>query len=355
MEDPHLVAGIAGGEAGGELSGHFFQGDPLGIQLREPLDAGVNIPDAVPGGLADDAVGGELENALELPDGVVGLLPENAVDRRDLRDARVIPGDAVELHLLGAHIVAPIAEAEGQPGIRGGVDAHRCVGVDVDVGAVELGQDVVRAVALLREGDSPPLGEAVAGDGGAVAVLGEVGLDAPLPDNIFVEDVVHDVADIGENIPAVDIGLIVPGGIGDVEIVALAAVPFGVKPVERIGDLRVDIGAQRILRPGGIDLARGDVFDIIRKCDRDVLCARAGRAQVHGEKIRNVGFSVQSQGLLLKSCRRGYRSFGPVWKKTRSCAESSYSGRGIMLTGWTAVLPPYTGALTLSTRKKPGA
>ena len=48
-----------------------------------------------------------------------------------------------------------------------------------------------------------------------------------------------------------DVILVVAGGVGDVEGVALAGVPFGVDAVQRQRDLAVDVGPQGLLRPRG--------------------------------------------------------------------------------------------------------
>ena len=60
-----------------------------------------------------------------------------------------------------------------------------------------------------------------------------------------------------------DVILVVAGGVGDIEGVALAGVPFGVDAVQRQRDLAVDVGPQGLLWPGGVYLAGGDIGDII--------------------------------------------------------------------------------------------
>ena len=73
-----------------------------------------------------------------------------------------------------------------------------------------------------------------------------------------------------------DVVLVVGGGVGDIEVVALAGVPLGIDPVEDKGNLGVDIGPNGLLRPGGIHLAGGHVGDIVLEGDGDVL-GRGGR------------------------------------------------------------------------------
>ena len=46
-----------------------------------------------------------------------------------------------------------------------------------------------------------------------------------------------------------DVVLVVAGGVGDIETVALAVVPLGVDTVESQRDLAVDVGPQGLLGP----------------------------------------------------------------------------------------------------------
>ena len=56
---------------------------------------------------------------------------------------------------------------------------------------------------------------------------------------------------IFEHGASVNVILVVAGGVGDVEGVALAGVPLGVDAVECQRDLAVDVGPQGLLRPRG--------------------------------------------------------------------------------------------------------
>ena len=75
------------------------------------------------------------------------------------------------------------------------------------------------------------------------------------------------------------------------EIISLAGVPFRIDPVECIGDLGVDIRPDGVFRPGGIDFAGRDIFDVIRKGDGDILSARIRGAQMDGDGFGDIGFS----------------------------------------------------------------
>lgn len=188
----------------------------------------------------------------------------------------------------------------------------------------------------------------VAGDGGAIAVLGEVGLDAALPVNILVEDIVNDVTNVGEDIPVLYIGLIIACGVGDVEIIPHAAVPLGIVAVESIRNLRIDIGADGVFRPGRIDFAGCHVFNIVGERNRDILGIGARRPQMDGQKLRNIRLSVQSGRSLLKILGSGlkeYQILGGQFKFRN----------GDHLNGLHRRVAAVDRAFTLSTRKYPGA
>ena len=137
------------------------------------------------------------------------------------------------------------------PGVALG-DGLDVVGADdLDVAAVVVFEDAQCAAALIGQRDRPPLLEAGAGDGFSVAIFSVVGVHGAGLADIGVEDVVrqphHDV----EHRPAMDVVLVVAGGVGDVETVALAGVPLGVDAVESQRDLAVDVGPQGLLGPRG--------------------------------------------------------------------------------------------------------
>lgn len=90
-------------------------------------------------------------------------------------------------------------------------------------------QDFIGDHALLGQAHRPPLGKSLAGSGGAAAVLGEIGLHRPLLHHVIIEDIVHDMTDVFIDIPVFHKALVIAGGAGDIEIIALAGIPLGVK------------------------------------------------------------------------------------------------------------------------------
>ena len=90
-----------------------------------------------------------------------------------------------------------------------------------------------------------------AGDRFAVAVLGIIGVHCAALAQIGVEDIVRDAHHHFKYRAPVDVVLVVAGGVGDVEGVALAGVPLGIDAVQRQRDLAVDVGPQCLLRPRG--------------------------------------------------------------------------------------------------------
>ena len=178
LRDPYAHAGVSLFKLPGVQPLHLFGGQPFGIQLVEALDAVVDGFDFVPGGLAHDAVHRQVENPLKFPHGSLGFHTKKTVDDRQTGDGRVVIGDAVELPLDNAHILPRAAQAKRRAGI-GAFDArHRGVEDDVDIVAVIPLQDFIGYQALLGQGDGAPLRQALAGGGGAAAVLGEIGLHA---------------------------------------------------------------------------------------------------------------------------------------------------------------------------------
>ena len=291
MHHPHVISRVTAGEELLKGTGELVNADALAVQLAEPFDGVEEVGDPIPSGGAYDAVLGQAEQPLKSPHRLFGIHSEVAVGGVDLGDAGIVGGDAVEADLNLLDVVARVSQAKRSAGIGGLAVAHRGIGNDVDVVPVEAGEDLVGPQALLGKGDGAPLAQTVASGGGAVAVLGEIGLDAAASHHVGIEDVVHNVADRVVDLPTGDEGLVKLGGVGDVEIVALTAVPLGVIAVEGIGDLGIDVGAHGRLGPGGIDLAGGYVLDIVGEIYVDILCVGGGGAQMHhngaGDKRRS--------------------------------------------------------------------
>ena len=306
MEQRHSRVSIPQGQGLGELAVHFIVAQAFGIQAVEPFDRRVDALDGVPGGVAHHPVVGEVEDALEGLHRLLGLKAENAVGVRDLGDGRVVVGDAVETDLELADLTPRAVEPQRLSGGRGGDASHGGILNNVDVGAVVVGQNAVGCEARLGQIHRAPLGQPVAGDGGAVAVLGEKRLHGALPAYVVIEDLTADALDVLKDIPPVDKVLIKAGGIGDVEVVAPGAVVFGVEAVEGVGDLGVHIGADGLLGPGGVDLAGGDVEDVVEEGDRHVLGGLIGLSQMDRNGLGDDGQTC-GHGFLLPY-RSGYFS-----------------------------------------------
>ena len=286
---PHADAAVAGAEGGLVLPLRLRDGQPLACQLRELLHAVVDLLDLVPRRLADDTVGIETENLLERPDGVLRLRAEHTVKPRDRGDGGVVAPDAVELALDRAHVLADAPAPQRPPRVRRNVSADGRVRHKADVAAVVVLQDLIGRHALLREVNAPPLGEPAALCAHPVAELGEERLNASLTDDVVVEDVVDDLADVLEDAPVGDEGLVELCRAGDVVVIAPRAVILRIDPVECKGDLREDVRADGTLRPGGVDLARSNILDVLREGHGHILRRRAGRAEVDNDALRHNG------------------------------------------------------------------
>ena len=108
-----------------------------------------------------------------------------------------------------------------------------------------------RAAPVVGQRHRAPLLKPWAGDRFTVAVFGIIGVHRTAFAQIGVEDVVRNAHHHLEHRAPVDVVLVVAGGVGDVEGVALAGVPLGVDAVECQRDLTVDVGPQGLLRPRG--------------------------------------------------------------------------------------------------------
>ena len=234
----------------------------LAGQLGQLLDARPYLLDLVPCGLAHDAVGVQVEHPLKLPHRILRVPVEYVGHRRDDGDAGIVFVDAIELLLNGTHALAVGAPLQRPSRIGGNVVTDRSVKDDVDVVAVVVLQDLIGDVALLRQIHAAPLAQPAALGAHSVAERGEQRLHIALPHDVVVENIVHDLTDVLKYIAAGDIGLIPLRGAGDVKVIAPAAVILRVDPVEGEGDLGHDIGPQRRLRPGRVQLMGGYVLDI---------------------------------------------------------------------------------------------
>ena len=101
--------------------------------------------------------------------------------------------------------------------------------------------------------------------------------------DIIVEDVVDDQADRVKHLAVHGIGMVIARVIGDIKVIAPAAVILGIHAVQSIRDLGEDIRPQRGLGPCREDLAGCDVLDIVRKRHGDILGGRVRRAEVNGD------------------------------------------------------------------------
>ena len=106
--------------------------------------------------------------------------------------------------------------------------------------------------------------------------------------------------------------LVVAGGIGDVEVIALCAVPFGEHAVEYIGDLRVHVRTDGLLGPCRVYLGRGHILDVVRERHGDILRVLGRRTEVHRDGFGdgNIGFGQNCPSFYGFSGRAGSRACG---------------------------------------------
>jgi hypothetical protein len=288
---PHVDAAVSQPQLLGVPPLHLGDGESLAAEFRQLLDAVVDLLDLVPCGLAHDAVLRQIEDLLKDPHRLLHVLvKDEAVVQR--RDGGVVLPDAVELPLQGLHVVAGVAPPQGPPRIGGHVPAYRRIHHQIDVATVVVLQNFVGRHALLRQIHAAPLGQATAPGTHPVAELGEQRLHAALPHDIVVENIVHDAADILEYVAVLHIGLIVPGGGGDVEVVPSGPVILRVHPVQGVGDLGQNVGSDGTLRPGRINFVGGHVLDVLGEGYHHVPGGLPRRPQMHRDGLRHHGIGI---------------------------------------------------------------
>ena len=121
---------------------------------------------------------------------------------------------------------------------------------DLDVVPVVVFEDAEGVAALIGQRDGAPLLHAGAGHAFAIAILGIIGFGVPHAAHIGVEQLGSQALHHGKHRAPPHIRLIHPRRVGNVKAVAPAGVPFGPDAVQRQTDLRDNVGAQGLFRPG---------------------------------------------------------------------------------------------------------
>ena len=253
----------------------------------------MDVYQLVPGGLAHNAVGRQIEDALEGGHRGPGVLPENSGGGGNLGDSRVVLGYPVEHGLNNDHVPSHGAQAQGCAGVGVGEVLNGGVHHQLDVVPIVVAQDLHGICPLLGQLLAAPLGQAVAGGGGAVAELGGQGLHKALAADIVVKNLVHHLADVLKDVTSPNKFLVVLGGGGDLKIIAPAGVKFRIYSVQGEGDDGQYIGPDGGGLPGGVYLAGGHVFHIVGKGDGDVLRPLVGQAHMHRDGAGHIWKDIQ--------------------------------------------------------------
>ena len=102
---------------------------------------------------------------------------------------------------------------------------------DVVVHSSMFDDDVIPIETLFRKSYATPLLKSVTVNLNSVAEFRKKRLDISLPSYVAVEYLVNKHRNVLENIPAVNIGLVVRRGRCNIEVVAVCSVEFGVNSV----------------------------------------------------------------------------------------------------------------------------
>ena len=207
----------------------------------------------------------QVEYLLEFAHGFLCFRRKNAIRLLDFWNCRVVISNAVELALNRADILSRTAQAKRNAGIGGNVGRDGGIGDDIDIISIVVLQDFIWSIALFGQLYRAPLGKAGALPCSTAAILGKIWSNAALLDDIAIKNLIHDLGDIFKDISILYKCLVVGDGICNIEIISLAWVPFCIDPIERIGDLRQNIGPKSSFRPGGVNFAGRYVFHIVCK------------------------------------------------------------------------------------------
>ena len=199
-------------------------------------------------------------------------------------------------------------------------------------------QNLNGVVALLGKLLAAPLAQPLTGDGGAVAIFGSQRLHEAGAANVAVEQLVNQPGDIGKKASPVDKGLVIGSIVGDVKVIAPAAVKLGVYPVQGEGHNGENICPQRTFVPGGVYFAGSHIFNVIGKFHRYIFCRRIGRTQMDGDSLGCKG----------SNSRHGappYKSWGGVTTFMLSSVPSGSWDRGMSMMFWNVVVSANTWRL----------
>ena len=257
------------------------------MQLGQIGYSGVKAHQLIPGGLTDDAIYLQIEYLLKFPDGCLGLLSKDAVNRGDFRNCRIVFPDSVQLRLNDHHIGTDISPAQRCAGIGGGIFFDRRIIDDFHI-AVVIPEDLGGVVALLRQLLAAPLAQALTGHGGAVAVFCSQGLHEARPAQIVVEHFLRQTGDVCEIASAVNKILVIGRIVGDVKIISPAAVKLGVNPVQGEGNNGQDVCPEGTFIPGGIDLTGSHILDIVYEINGHIWRVVPRRSQMNRYVLRYI-------------------------------------------------------------------
>lgn len=123
------------------------------------------------------------------------------------------------------YLIAGSPDAEVVAGPGRGDAGYRDSGVDIHVTAIVVPDDLDGRISFVAKIFGAPLTQAAAGRGTAVAVGGENRLTDTGPGEIVGKNGVDKPVNVGINISSPDPFLVVGGGGGDREVVALVPIP----------------------------------------------------------------------------------------------------------------------------------
>ena len=252
----------------------------LAGQFGQLFHAGVDQADLIPGGAAHHAVHRQAKLPLKTLYGLLHGCTEHTIHRQCAK-AGVILGNAIQLPLQNGHIGAAVPHPQAAAGIALLHGGNILRAADSNIRAVVMAQDLQRVVSAVGQLHRAPLLHAGAAHAFSVAIFGVIGLGVAALLHIGVENFACQALHHLEYRAFVYKILVIACGIGDVKIIAAAAVPLGVNAVQRQTDLCVYVGPQRIFGPCGIHLAAGHICNIVLETHGNISRRSRRAAQMH--------------------------------------------------------------------------
>ncbi len=177
-----------------ELLWKLLQGQTLGIELGQFLNAGVDIIYFIPRCFVHNSRLRKIEYTLEFPHCVCGLVVIGNVYRIYFRYSRIVSRYPVKLYFYAVHVRTAGTDSKRSTRISGDIRSYISVCHNIYIISVIICKYFIRRHSLICKVYASPLIKAVAGDFDTVAVCRKKRLNASLTYKILIKDIVNNTA-----------------------------------------------------------------------------------------------------------------------------------------------------------------